>query len=193
MKGLNKEKFFFFADDCSSIEIVPNSVEHAYLAIINDDLVSAKKIFLNIDSPRAKWGSIFVSILEGYLKDFPTYFQLRNFMEIDIDFLIKNEKINYIEQFLGALDILATINQETYKFIGRVMFENKLYTASLKYLEKAKQIYYNDPELHFLLAKYYLQAHNKQEALFYINECLKLLPNYFPALNIKQRIEENSI
>lgn len=193
MNGINKENFFFFSEDCSDMEITPNSLEHAYLAIVNDDLASAKAVFSRLDSPRAKWGVIFVSILEGFLQEYPTFFELRNFLEIDLDFLIKNQKINYVEQFLGALDILSGINQEVYKFTGRVMFENKLYSAALKYMEKSKQIYYNDPELHFMFAKYYIQFHNKQEAYYYINECLKLLPEYYPALELKQKIEENRI
>lgn len=193
MTSLSKENFFFFKDDCSNVEIKPNSLEHAYLAIVNDDLISAKKVFANLDSPRARWGVIFVSILEGFMQEMPTFFAIRNFLEIDLDFLIKNQKISYVEQFLGALDILSNINQETYKFAGRVMFENKLYSAALKYMEKSKQIYYNDPELHFMLTKYYIHSHNKQEAYFYINECLRLLPEYYPALELKKKIEENQI
>ena len=38
MKNLSKENFFFFSNDCSEFEIKPNSLCHAYLAILNDDL-----------------------------------------------------------------------------------------------------------------------------------------------------------
>lgn len=191
MKNLNKENFFFFSDDCSEFVIYPNSIYHAYLAILNDDLDMAEHIFLKNDSPRSKWGKSLVSILKGFMTEVPTYFGIRNFLEIDLDFLLKNKKIDYVEQCLGALDILSTINQETFKFTARVMLENRLYTSALKYLEKSKQIYYNDPELHFMYAKYYTDVNKFQEAYFYINECLKLLPSYYPALCLKQRIEEN--
>lgn len=190
MTALNKENFFFFNEDCSSIELHPNSIEHAYIAILNKDLDSAETIFRNIDSPRSKWGRIFVSILKGYLKEIPTYFEIRNFLEIDLDFLLKNNMIDYVEQFLGSVDYLANINMETYKFVGRVMYENKLMTAALKYMEQAKTIYYNDPELHFMLSKYYFRTCKYTEALFYINECLKLLPDYYPALIQKNKIEQ---
>ena len=190
MKGLNKEKFFFFGDKCSELAIVPNSLEHAYLAIINDDLQSADAVFANLDSPRARWGKALVSILKGFMTTYPTYFEIRNFLEIDLDFLLKNNKINYVEQCLGALEVLSTINQETYKFAARVMLENKLFSAALKYMDKSKQIYYNDPELQFMYAKYYLDTQHYNEAYFYINECLKLLPTYYPALVMKERIEE---
>lgn len=190
MKGLNKDNFFFFNDDCSSLAIVPNSVEHAYLAILNDDLTSANIIFENIDSPRARWGRSLVSILKGFMTNYPTYFEIRNFLEIDLDFLLRNNKIDYVEQCLGALEILSTINQETFKFAARVMLENKLYSAAIKYMDRSKQIYYNDPELQFMYAKYYMDTKHYKDAYLYINECLKLLPSYYPAQTMKNRIEE---
>lgn len=190
MKGLSKESIFFFGDIYNELEILPNSVGHAYLAILNDDLDAAKMIFSKNDSPRGRWGNTLVSILKGYMTLFPTYFGIRNFLEIDLDFLLKNEKINFVEQCLGALDILSSINQETYKFAARVMLENHLYTSALKYLDKSKLMYYNDPELHFIYAKYYMDIRNFQNAYLCINECLKLLPDYYPAQIMKQRIEE---
>lgn len=190
MKGINKENFFFFDVDYSGLVITPNSINHAYLAILNDDLDAAQTVFSRIDSPRGKWGLSLVSILKGYMTIFPTYFGIRNFLEIDLDFLLKNEKIGYVELCLGALEVLASVNQETYKFAARVMLKNKLNTSALKYMERSKQIYYNDPELHFMYAKYYFDVNNFKDSYFYLNECLKLLPSYYPAILLKQRIEE---
>lgn len=190
MMNLNRDKFFFFGYEDRELVIKPNSLSHAYLAILNDDLESAARVFLNLDSPRAKWGNSFVSILKGFMTEYPTYFGIRNFFEIDLEFLLKNEKISYVEQCLGALDILASINQETYKFVSRVMLQNKLFSSALKYMERSKQIYYNDPELHFMYAKYYMDINKIPEASFYINECLKLLPSYYPAQQLKLKIDE---
>ena len=193
MPSLNLENFFFFEEDCSKIKILPDSVEHAYLAVLNDDLVSAKEIFGRIDSPRAKWGKVLVSVLKGYLDVYPTYFQIRNFLEIDLDFLIKNEKIDYTEQLLGALEIFVKINYETYKFVARVMYANKLYAAALSYMEKSRAINYTDAELHFMFAKYYLGVHDYIKAYAAVEECLCLIPDYYPAKILKQRIEETCI
>ena len=104
--------FFLFNSDFTEIKIRPNSLEHAYLLILQNDVKSAKKLFQKIDSPRANWGNIFCDILQGFIKEFPTYFQLRNFLEIDLDFLIKNQKIEYIEQVLGALETLSIANHK---------------------------------------------------------------------------------
>ena len=109
------------------------------MSVLNDDLDTAYSVFSHIDSPRGIWGCSFVSVLKGYMSKFPTYFGIRNFFEIDLDFLLKNNKIDYVEQCLGALELFSTINQETYKFAARVMLENKLFTSALKYLDKSKE------------------------------------------------------
>lgn len=179
---------FFFQHKEDGIKFKPRSIEHAYLAILNDDLESAEAVFESLDSPRALWGCSLVQILKGFIKVFPTYFQIRNFLEIDLDFLLKNQKIDYVEQVLGALDILADINQETYKYVARVMYENRLFNAAKKYLDKSKSVFYNDPELHYMFAKYHMQMREYREAVFYIDECLRILPDYFPAKHIKSEI-----
>ena len=185
------ENIFFFNKDISNLKIAPISIEHAYLAILDNKLDAAVKIFSEIDSPRAIWGYILATLLKnGLLVKNPTFFQIRNFFEIDVDFLIKNNRINYVEQLLGALEIFSTINQEIYKFAGRVMYENGLNSLALKYMEESKKIYYNDPELHFMLANYYYKTKQPENADFYIEECLRLLPNYYPAEILKNKIED---
>lgn len=177
---------FFFDEDKKIFK--QRSVESAYLSILNDDLQTASAIFNSLDSPRARWGVILVSVLEGFLKVYPTYFDIRNFLEIDLDFLIKNEKIDYIEQLLGVLDFFSKINQETYKYAARVMYENKYYKVAREYMEKSKKVFYNDPELHFMFAKYFYETRDYSEANFYINECIKILPDYYPAKIMRAKI-----
>lgn len=179
---------FFFQDGDKDLTFKSRSIEHAYMALLNDDLKSAGAVFETIDSPRAKWGECLIQILEGYLKVFPTYFQIRNFLEIDLDFLLKNEKIDYVEQVLGALDILAGVNEETYKYAARVMLENGYNNAAIKYLDKSKKIFYKDPELHFMLTKYYMKTRDYEKANFYVNECLRILPDYYPAKLLQEEV-----
>lgn len=172
---------FFFNNESNIIQFKPRSVEHAYIAIINDDLKTAQAVFESMDSPRAHWGKSLTDILSGFTDRYPKYFEIRNFLEIDLEFLLKNEKIDYTEQLLGALDFLYTINQEVYKYAARVMYENKLYPAAKKYMEKSKELFYNDPELHYMLAKYFFEAGDYINAANYIKECLKIVPDYYPA------------
>lgn len=179
---------FFFDEKIKETTFTSRSVEHAYLAILNGDLRTASAVFESIDSPRARWGKSLTDILSGFIEHYPTYFEIRNFFEIDLDFLLKNEKLDYIENILGALQILSDINQEVYKYTARVMYENKFYNAALKYMEKSKEIFYNDPELHFMFAKYYINTQNYELANSHIDECLHIVPTYFPAIEIKKEV-----
>ena len=83
---------------------------------------------------------------------------------------------------------MININQESYKYVARVMFENRLYKVAKEYLEKSKNIFYNDPELHFLFAKYYLKMREYESADYHLNECLKIQPDYYPALSFKKEL-----
>lgn len=178
--------FFFSTNDTATFK--PKSVEHAYLAIINDDLNAALEIFKNIDSPRALWGIALINILQGYIEKYPTYFEIRNFYEIDLDFLLKNEKIDYIENILGTLDFLSKINNEIYKYTARVMLVNNLSEIAKKYMDKSKELFYNDVELHYIYAKFYMNKKQYNKANFHIDECLSFLPDYHPAKLLKKEI-----
>lgn len=180
---------FFFDNGEKIKEFKPLSVEHAYLAILNNDLKSAEAVFEAIDSPRARWGRALIDILNGYVEHYPTYFEIRNFLEIDLDFLIKNKKLDYIEQVLGSLEFLSTINQEVYKYAARVLYENNYIKTSKEYMDKSRDLFYKDPELHFMLAKYHIREYQYKDAAFHLNECLKIVPEYMPAQNMKKEIK----
>ena len=178
---------FFFTRN-NDFQIKPGTIEHVYCAILSKDFDTALNLLERIDSPRAKWCFCLIGILKGYIEIYPTYFQIRNFLEIDLDCFVKNEKIEFVEQILGALDLLVTINQETYKYVARVMFENRLYKSCREYLEKSKAIFYNDPELHFLFAKYYIKTREYDKADYHLDECLNILPDYYPARSLQREI-----
>ena len=165
-------------------------LENAYSLLFNEDLENAKFAFSQIkDSDvRAKWALFMISLIEGNVKEYPTYLQLRNFLEIDLNLLIHYFKGDYVEKIIRYCDFMFTINPEVYKFIGRVLYNNNLEQQALFFLEKAKSYFWHDPELHYLLAYIYYQNDNKTEALKCIENCLDVLPKYFPAEDLKRKI-----
>jgi len=68
------------------------------------------------------------------------------------------------------------------------MFENKLYKACREYLEKSKKIFYKDPELHFLYAKYYIKSRDYILADEHLEECTRILPDYYPVKILQKEI-----
>ena len=67
-------------------------VEAGYCCIVLDELDKAEKLFMQAKNSdiRASWGLFLLQLIKGDIKSFPTYFQVRNFLEIDLNILILN-------------------------------------------------------------------------------------------------------
>ena len=179
----------FFFEENERVRINIGSVEYGYLSILNDDLKAAKVVFSGLDSPRAKWGISLVEILEEYLVDFPNFFGIRNFLEIDMDILITYCKGSELEKIIKYADFMANYNIECYKFMGRAFWAHNLTGAAMFFFNRAKDRMYNDPELHYLLG--YINYYDDKNIAKSINElkiCLSILPDYNPAVKLLNKI-----
>ena len=178
-------------DGCQKFFVEHGCVlELAYFEILADNLQEAKKLFglIKEQDIRAVWGEYFVSMLEINATTYPSYFELRNFLEIDLNILITNGKGTYVQNILGYADFMSKINPEVYKFIGRVFYNNGLKKEGMILFERAKDAFYNDPELHFLIARAYLDAGEREKALHYTRVCQRVLPEYYPAVKLEQQL-----
>lgn len=165
-------------------------LESAYSELLSDEIEQAKTLANQIkdENMRAHWLIFMISLIEGNVKEYPTYLEIRNFLEIDLNILIKNFKGNYVENIIRYSDFLFTINPEVFKFIGRVFYNNDLKEQALFFLERAKCYFYNDPELHFLIAYIFYNDKNFMKAKISAKECLRILPYYFPARNLLSKM-----
>jgi tetratricopeptide (TPR) repeat protein len=189
----SKEKMLTNLDnDCQQFFIKKGYIlESAYCYLLNDNLNEAKRNFSLIKDQdiRASWALFMISMIEGNIKEYPTYFQLRNFLEIDLNILIHYFKGEYADNILRYADFMFTINPEVYKFIGRCLYNNNLEMHALMFLEKAKSYFWHDPELHYLLAYIYYNRNDKENARKALEICLEVLPKYFPAVDMLSKID----
>src|SRR5574344_189309 len=168
-------------------------VEAAYCYIVLDKLTKAKKLFEKAKDKdiRAHWGLFLLQMLKSEISSHPTYFEVRNFLEIDLGILIMYCKGDYVERIIRYADFMAFYNPECYKFIGRAFWINNLMSASMFFLRRAKDKFYNDPELHYLLAYiYYYNDKDVAKCQKSLNTCLEILPEYAPALNLLEIISK---
>ncbi len=174
----------FFAEKGYTLEL-------AYCEIINDNLSHAQELFEKIkyQDIRAHWGLFLISMIEICAKTYPTYFELRNFLEIDLNILIRYGKGQYVQNILGYMDFMNKINPEVYKFIGRVLYNNGLKKEGTYLFSLAKDAFYQDPELHYLIACAYLEKGDKQMALHYAKTCQEVLPEYCPAVSLEKMLQ----
>lgn len=166
-------------------------VEAGYCCIILDELDKAKELFQKVQEvdTRAKWGLILLQMIKGDILTFPTYFQIRNFLELDLSILILYCKGEYVEKIIRYADFMAYYNPECYKFIGRAFWANNLMSAAMFFLRRAKDKFYQDPELHYLLAYiFYNNDRNIDLAKKALGACLGILPEYAPAKKLYAQI-----
>lgn len=166
-------------------------VEAGYCCIVMDELDKAKELFQKVQEvdTRAKWGLILLQMIKGDILTFPTYFQIRNFLELDLSILILYCKGEYVEKIIRYADFMAYYNPECYKFIGRAFWANNLMSAAMFFLRRAKDKFYQDPELHYLLAYiFYNNDRNIDLAKKALGACLGILPEYAPAKKLYAHI-----
>ncbi len=196
---LNKEKLFngnlkqaktFFAKNGFTLE-------YAYCKLLEDDLKGAKQLFSKTkdNDTRALWGYKLATILQRKFTteeinydEMPTFFQLRNFLEVDLSLLMTYNKGNYVEILCAYADVFASINAESYKFFARAFHFNHYSEFANFFAQKAKDFFYNDPELHYHIAVMKYDAGEKDEAKKYCLSCLHILNEYFPAKNMLNKL-----
>lgn len=158
-------------------------LELGYCKLFQNDRKGARECFNKIAeaNPRARWALVLIELLEGNNDAKPTYFQIRNFLEIDIDLFIKNAQADYVERIINCGDMFFTINPESYKFIARVLLNNDFPSVAMVFLKRGKENFYFDPELHYMMAICYFKENEKQFARQSLLKCLSIVPNYYPA------------
>lgn len=180
-------------DDCQQF-FVKNGymLELAYAKLLCEDVEGAKKLFSAIENNdiRAHWALFMISLIEGEAQEYPSYFELRNFLEIDLNILITYYKGDYVEKIIRYADYMYTINPEVHKFIGRVLYNNGLVEQGLFFLNRAKSYFYHDPELHYLLGYIYFSQGKLDEAQKALENGLRILPEYYPTENLLKNIIE---
>lgn len=166
-------------------------LENAYCELLFDNINKAKILFDAIKDYdiRAHWASFMISMINSDIREYPSYFEIRNFLEIDLNILLHYFKGDYVQSIIGYSDFLFTINPEVHKFIGRVFYNNDYPEQCMFFLEKAKSYFYHDPELHYLLAYIYYKNGDYKRAEKALNECVYILPGYFPAVNLMEKLK----
>lgn len=157
--------------------------ETGYCLLLQGDLYNTKRFWepLKDDSPIVNWGKALLGFIEKKPAELPSYFQIRNFLEQDLDALLNSNLTHYAENLVNAIDKLAEINSESYKFIARVLLNHGYLDIAKSFLEQSKEIYYGDPETHFLIAKIYIEKNCIPEAISSLKKTLEVKPEYFPA------------
>ena len=152
-----------------------------------NDKISDAKILLNLvrnSSPCINWLLALINIIEGKEEIYPSYFQIRNFYEQDLELLFLYKKERYIKTIIDNQEYFEYFNREIYKYTGRVLLNNNVIDKAEELFLKSLDIYYNDPETHFSLGELYLKKQNKEIAIKEFKLSSEVNGNYLPAVNM---------
>ena len=147
-----------------------------------DDALVLLKLIQGIN-PAVDWLLCFINIINCNNKEYPTYFQIRNFYEADLNMLFFYKNFDCIRKILIKADYLSRYNKEIYKYNARVFIDNNLPEKAILFLKKSLEIYYKDPEVHFMLAEVYYSQEKFKEAKTEYEKANNIAVRYFPALN----------
>ena len=150
----------------------------------------AKDIWLKLenDNPAIIWSKSLLEFINLYVINIPSFFQIRAFLEVDLDELLRANQIKYCENIVNGAHLFAQNNPESYKFIGRVFVNNNYYDLADLFLQKAKDVCYVDPEVHFLLAKCYIEKKELNKAKKSLQTSIEKGFGYYPAKKLLEKI-----
>ncbi len=161
-----------------------------YCKFLKGETEEAKRILqmYDNDSSAAKWLIILIQIIKGNITENPTYFQIRNYFEQDMEMLFLYNQNEYIEKIINKIQYLETFNKEIYKYTARVLLNHNYYDIAEKLLRKSLDICYKDPETHYMLGDIYIQRNKILKAKLSYNTAIEVNGDYLPARNKLNRI-----
>lgn len=165
--------------------------EYGRCELLQGNLENARELWLSIkeDSPPVLWGKSLLEFINLYVIHIPTFFQIRAFLEVDFDALLNAKMISYCENIANGAHLFAQNNQESYKFIGRVFVNNGYFDLAELFLNKAKDMCYVDPEVHFLLAKCFISKNDYNQAKSALTTSLEKGYGYYPAKKLLENLK----
>ncbi len=158
----------------------------AYCNLMEEKFSEADTLLKPIkeSSSAANWLLCLTNILKDEnLTNNPTYFQIRNFYEQDLNMFFLYKRNTCIEKLINKNPYFERINREIYKYSARVLLNNNCLKTAEKLLKKSLDIFYKDSETHYMLGELYYMKKEFQKAK---NEYLKANQvncGYKPAIN----------
>lgn len=155
----------------------------AYCLFMKRKLDDAKILLISIRGLNSyvNWLLCLISIIKDDIKQKPTYFQIRNFYECDMNLLLRYKNYDFANKIIAQTDYFARFNQEIYKYNARICIDNELFKQAVTYLQKSNDIYYNDPESHFMLGEAYLGLNKQESAKEEFLKSNDVINGYYPA------------
>lgn len=138
-------------------------------------------ILIKDSSSAVNWLIELIKFLNDDESSLPTYMQIRNFYEQDLDMLFKYQQNEYVNKILNGIKFFEYFNREVYKYTARVLMNYNLSALAESYVKKSLEIFYNDPETHYILGEIYLKSNKYNRAKEEFEKADGVISGYLPA------------
>jgi len=139
------------------------------------------------------WGKSLIDLIEIKIGLVPTFLQVRNFLERDLTYFIRADKVNYAENVIQCNNFLSDINPEANKFIGKALMNSGFQNLAVTFFLKSQEMIPTDPEIYYYLAQYTYQVGALDETKRMLKQCLDLNITYTPAKILLDKIGNEMI
>ena len=155
----------------------------AYCKFLTGELDEARILttLIKDTTPAADWLLCLINLLNEDYNRYPTYFQIRNFYEQDLEMLFLYNQYSIINKIIRLNGYLETFNREIYKYSARVLGNNGHYKEAKTLLKQSLKIWFKDPETHFMIGEIYEKENNKDEAIKSYQKAIEVNTEYLPA------------
>lgn len=161
----------------------------AYCKLLKTEAESALSMLLPIknSSTAVNWLISLIKLLKDDMSYPPSYMQIRNFYEQDLNLFFLYKLESYINKILQNIKFFECFNKEIYKYNARVLLNYGYVLLAKEYIKQSIDIYYKDPETHFILGEIYLKTGQRKKAKKEFEISNMVNNEYIPA---KQKIRE---
>lgn len=155
----------------------------AYCKFLAGEIEEARILLTLIknSSPFSNWLLCITNLLDENYSIYPTYFQIRNFYEQDLENLFMYGQYETINKLIKLNGFFETFNREIYKYSARVLSNNNHTKEAKQLLEKSLEIYYNDPETHYMFGEIYEKEKELDKAKNSYKKAIEVNKEYMPA------------
>jgi tetratricopeptide (TPR) repeat protein len=168
-----------------------NSYQEGFCKLLCGNETGAKNAWYSASENSAiMWGKALLGFINLRVDFVPSFLQVRNFFESTLNYLMKANQIDYTESLISCEEVLADVNLETYKFIGRSLFNSGYQNLSFEYFEKSRKNIPHDPEIYYYLGLYSLHIKDYGETEKFMRKCLELNNMFTPARAILKNLSE---
>lgn len=164
----------------------------AFSLIMLDRLGEANKILNDLPkSPPSTWCKFLIDVFfEKGVREWPSYLEVRHFMELTIYSMLLAKRHYYIALLLKRLNKLLDINLDAEKLVGYAYFHYGLLNDAIKFLKSSLRNNRSDGEIYFVLGQIYSQQNNIKESISMLENASLFLPDHLPTKLLLQKVKQ---